>query len=299
MRWLWWQLLLMLACCPAWAGSEVRIVLSEKEAAYQEAAAAMVDALGRGVDVEVRAMSEIDVRELRGAENRLWIPVGLKAARLVAEHHEGRGAVLGAMLPMASARKLLWRLAPNKLAYVYIDQPVARSLALSEALLPSRKRIGVIASAENEAVLAELRAEAAQRGLMLNKARVNLPEEVGPALRRILSGSDVLLLLPDTVVMGSGQFKNVLLAAYRMRLPVLGFSPGLMKSGAVAGVFSTPRQIGRQAGLMARHWLASGSLPATRHAQEFSIDINESVARSLGLNLPSGTDMARLVGASE
>lgn len=300
MCWFWLQFLLMLILPSAWAGGDIRIVLSETDAAYQETAAAIVDTLGRGVDVEVRALSEVGAQELRaGPDNRLLIPVGLKATRYVAEHHGGRGAVLGVMLPMSSARKLTWSLAPNKLAYVYIDQPITRSLALLEALLPSKRRIGVIASRENETVLAELGAEAAHRGLSVNSAMVDLADELGPVLRRVMSDSDVMLLLPDAVVLGGGQIKNVLMAGYRMRVPVLGFSPGLVKAGAVAGVFSSPRQIGRQAGLMARRWLATGNLPASQYAQEFSIGINESVARSLGLSLPSDKEVARRIGASE
>lgn len=301
MRWFWFQILWMMASWSAWAGSEVRIVLSDAEAAYREAAEAIVESLGKGVDVEVRPISEVSVQELRAGspENRLWIPIGLKAVRHVAEHHGKGGAVLGVMLPMNSALKLVWTMVPGKLAYVYIDQPVVRSLALVEALLPNKRRIGVIASAENDAVLGELRAEAVQRGLSVNSAKVDQAEDVGPVLRRVLDESDVLLLLPDSVVLGGGRIKNVLIAGYRMRVPVLGFSPGLVKSGAVAGVFSTPRQIGHQAGAMARRWLAGGGLPPSQYAQEFSMDINESVARSLGLSLPSESEVARRIGASE
>jgi ABC-type uncharacterized transport system substrate-binding protein len=89
------------------------------------------------------------------------------------------------------------------------------------------------------------------------------------------------------------------MATYRQRVPVVGFSQGLSKAGAVASAYSSPAQIGRQGARMAARWLDSGELPPPQAAAEFSIDFNRHVARSLGITLPDEDEIRRRLGATE
>lgn len=186
---------------------------------------------------------------------------------------------------------------PGRVAFVYIDQPVERSLALLETLLPQKNRIGVIVSADNSGILKTLEEEALRAGLRLNATVVDDAGAVGPSLRKVLAGSEVFLLLPDAVVLSGANLQSLLMASYRLRVPVLGFSPGLVKSGAIAAVYSSPRQIGSHGGSMARRWIHGGALPPSQHAGQFSLDINSHVAKSLGLSLPHEREAAKVLGA--
>lgn len=303
MRWLALFAIFWLPVVSAWAEGAVHLVLSEPEGAYEEAAQAFQDMLGVNNKAQVwsvRALSHEQVRRLTQDEN-LLVPIGLKANRFVAEHHGGHGAVLGLMVPRTSAEAIRWpsELGGGKLAYVYIDQPVERSLALLTVLLPQTNRIGAIVSQENGETLKALERETSRRGLLLNAAMVGDSSDVGPSLRRVLGDSEVFLLLPDAVVLGGANLQSLLMASYRLRVPVIGFSPGLVKSGAVAAVYSSPSQIGSQGGAMARRWLSMGSLPASQYAGQYSLDINNHVARSLGLSLPSEKEAARELGARD
>jgi ABC-type uncharacterized transport system substrate-binding protein len=203
------------------------------------------------------------------------------------------------MVPRVSADTIRWpgELDPGHLSSVYIDQPVERSLALLMALMPGKSRIGVIVSPENMGILKTLEREAARRGLILDAEMVDDFRAVGPSLRKVLSDIDVFLLLPDAVVLNGANLKSLLVASYRLRVPVLGFSPGLVKSGAVAAVFSTPNQIGMHGAGMALRWLSSGQLPPPQHAAQYSVDINHYVARSLGLSLQLEREVVKALGA--
>ncbi len=301
MLWLVLFAIFWLSAASAWADGAVHVVLSESEAAYEEAAAAFQDALGTGRNVRVwhvRDLSQEQVRRLSLEEN-LIVPVGLKATRFVAYHHAGRGNVLGLMVPKVSAESIPWPggMGPGRVAFVYIDQPVERSLALLETLLPQKNRIGVIVSADNSGILKTLEEEALRAGLRLNATVVDDAGAVGPSLRKVLAGSEVFLLLPDAVVLSGANLQSLLMASYRLRVPVLGFSPGLVKSGAIAAVYSSPRQIGSHGGAMARRWIHGGALPPSQHAGQFSLDINSHVAKSLGLALPHEREAAKVLGA--
>jgi ABC-type uncharacterized transport system substrate-binding protein len=231
----------------------------------------------------------------------LIVPVGVKAARAVADGHAGQASVLSLMIPRAAGERFQWpaSLGRRKVSHVYIDQPAGRSLGLVEAAFTGARRIGLVISAENAGVAKLLAQEAGRRQMILNVETVDSPDDVAPALRRVLPESNVLLLVPDALAINAGNAQNVLLTTYRHRVPVVGFSQGLAKAGAVASAYSSPGQIGRQGAQMALRWLDHGELPAPQAAVEFSIAFNPHVARSLGVSLPDEDDIRRKLGASE
>jgi putative ABC transport system substrate-binding protein len=302
-RWAWLFFIGALISLSASAAGVVQVMLSEDEAAYAEAARALQAALGQDIPVRVNTVAELgpeQVHEMTSAEN-LVVPIGLKATRYVAANHGAGGAVLGLMVPRVSTEKIHWpdALHGGRVAFVYIDQPLARSLELVQFLLPRKDRIGTVVSLENADLLRMLEEEAARRGLALVSRIVHDADEVGPALRRVLAESNVFLLLPDAMVLSGTNLQSLFLASFRQRVPVIGFSPGLVKTGAVAAVYSSPSQIGWQGGLMARSWVQGKGLPASQSAGRYSIDFNNYVARSLGLSLPPEREVAKQLGAED
>jgi len=302
-RWLAALILFWMPLVTAWAEGSVYLVLSERDGAYEEAARAFQDAVGKVRNLQVLSVREMTQEQVRGItqSDNLLVPVGMKAVQFVAENHAGRGSVLGLMVPRASAEKVRWpnEFSPGRLAFVYIDQPVERSLALLAALMPDKTRVGTLISSSNGELLNTLDREAQRHGFTLVPAVVDEPNNVGPALRQVLLDSEVFLLLPDSVVLSGTNLQSLLMASYRLRVPVLGFSPGIVKSGAVAAVFSTPGQIGTQGGIMARRWTGSASLPGSQYASQYSLDINNHVARSLGLSLPPEQSLVKTLGAKD
>lgn len=303
--WCLFRLLLagwLLSSCVAVAEGQLHLLLSDSGAAYQEAAEAFRAAFGQRRPVHTWVLGEVGTQQVRvwSGENDLIIPIGLAATHLVADNHAGQAAVLSLMVPRVSAERLNWSsaLPRRKTAYVYIDQPASRYLDLVEATFAQAKRVGLVVSRENADNVKLLQQEASRRRLKLNLETVARADEVASALRNVLPESEVLLLLPDFLTFHAGNAQNVLLTTYRYRVPVLGFSRGLSKAGAVAAVYSTPAQIGRQGARMASRWKPeSGDLPSSQHADEFSVDFNPYVARSLGVVLPDLGEVRRKLGA--
>jgi len=299
-------LILCLCLCwlvnaPAWAGDVIHLILSDQGGAYQEAAEAFRDGIGQRQAIKVWSLADLSASQVQDITRTtdLIVPVGVKAARFIAEHHAGQAAVLSLMIPRAVSEKLQWpvSLGRKKISAVYIDQLANRSLGLIAAAFPAARRVGLLISAENAAVAKLLTQEAVRHNLKLNMETVDAADDVAPALRRVLPESDVLLLVPDAIAINAGNAQNVLLTTYRFRVPVIGFSQGLSKAGAVASVYSSPAQIGSQGALMATRWLQGGELPPPQHAGEFSIAFNSHVARSLGVLLPKEDDIRRKLGA--
>ncbi len=288
---------------PARAEGVVHLIASDRGGVYSDVIDAFRDAYKASRQVKTWSLADLDDPRIRAltAESDLIVPIGLKAATEVARLHAGQASVLTLMVPHVSAQRLDagMTLSRRKLSHVHIDQPASRTLSLVEAVFPQAKRVGLVLSPENGEAVKTFQQELERRRLNLKLAWVKGSEDVAPALREVLPEVDVLLLVPDAVAFHSGNARNVLLTTYRYRVPVVGFSQGLAKAGAVSAVYSSPAQIGRQGGRMAMRWRPeSGELPPPQHADEFSISFNPYVARSLGIVLPDASETGRKLGAN-
>jgi putative ABC transport system substrate-binding protein len=267
----------------------VAIVSSERGAAYQEAAFALLGELERG-GVASKDVLQITVDELAKADTLtplLYVALGTQAASVLARS-ELKTPVLCTLLPQLSFERLLresGRKASPQFSALFLNQTLERQLDLVRLALPQVRRIGVILGPESQRQTAALEGAVRSRSMTLVRAQVESHELVFEGLKNILGEADVLLALPDTYIYNSNTIQNILLTSYRARVPMLAFSPAYARAGALLSVYSTPAQIGRQAGVMARSVLQGKALDLPQYPQEFSVSVNEHVARSLGLNL--------------
>jgi ABC-type uncharacterized transport system substrate-binding protein len=141
--------------------------------------------------------------------------------------------------------------------------------------------------AESLEKLPEYRQEAERFNLDVRVEKVTSPAEVPQMLQRLLHQVDAFLMLPDSKVVNEDTVRHILLASYRQRIPVIGFSRGLTNAGAVAAVVSDPSAIGQEGAFLASQWNPTrGTIPAPRYAEAFSMIFNHQVARSLDVVIP-------------
>lgn len=285
---------LLLACLALEArASEVLVLSSERSAAYEEAAEALVGELGRR---EVQQLSLADLPAYRGAGPRLYVALGTEACHQLARQTLA-APVLCALLPRASFERVLrdsGRRAAASFSALYLNQPLSRQLDLIRLALPQARRIGVLWGADSLANEAALEAAAQARGLRVVGVPVRPEEPVFAGLKKILDESDVLLALADPQIYNSNSIQNILLTSFRAQVPMLAFSPAYVRAGALMAVHSTPRQIGQQAGVMARGVLQGQPLGQPQFPLQFEVSVNEHVARSLGLRLDAANLAERL-----
>ena len=132
---------------------------------------------------------------------------------------------------------------------------------------------------------------AQDRGLHLAVGRVPRPDALLPTLRTVLAECDVLLVLPDSTLSDTGALQNILMSAYRQRVPVVGYSPALVKAGAALGLYASPAQVGRQVSSLLRGTLNGSTKPGLRLAEGVSVSVNAQVYRSLGLEPPDAQEL--------
>lgn len=282
-------LLAGLASGGAVARPAVLVVSSERSAAYREAADAVQAELVRAGEPR-REVQFLTLTELAGhgaSAPSLYLALGVEACAALARG-PATAPVLCTLLPRAAFERVL-RDSGQRLgaafSALYLNQPLGRQLDLLRLALPQARRIGVLWGADTQASEAQLASAAQARGLTVVGAAVRPDEPVFNGLKKILDESDVLLAIASPQIYNSNTIQNILLASFRAQVPMLAFSPAYVRAGALMAVYSTPAQIGQQAGAIARGVLQGQPLGVPQYPLQFEVSVNEHVARSLGLRL--------------
>ncbi|HEY1182132.1 MAG TPA: ABC transporter substrate binding protein [Rhodocyclaceae bacterium] len=294
-------ILLLLSCQILRAqAATVWIAISEGSADYGAVAEEVRNSLLRAdaqVDVSIRPWTE--VAQGGAAQVKLIVSVGSPAfvglAEASANGRIGRTPLLASLLPRsvfeAQRRKMT-----GPVTAVVLDQPAVRQMALLRYAFPNMRRVGVMLGPDSLWSQSQFDKAAADLGLQANIYTVGGDADIYPTLRRVLEENDLLLAVPDTTVYNGGTIQNVLLASYRQRVPLIGFSPAYVRAGAMLALYSTPRQIGSQTARMARSLLAETPVPALQMPAEFVVSVNVNVARSLGFRLSEDALRLQLQG---
>lgn len=234
----------------------------------------------------------------------LVVTLGAKALREAAlrAHQKpawGQVPVLAALLPQSAQRSMPHPL-PRGSSAIWLDQPVERWMELLRQALPQRRRIGVLLGAESLAVEPVLVRAAAARGLELVRGVVRSPaDELYPALRTVLQRADVLLALPDPQLFGADALQNILIASYRQRVPMVSYSAAHVRAGATLALHTPIEQVSLQVASALRAFASGRGLPAPQAAQGFAVAVNTQVARSLGLDMRSASELEAAVRRQE
>jgi putative ABC transport system substrate-binding protein len=279
----------LLCAGPAATAAEpaVAVVTSDGSSAYDEAVAAVIAELARGglprSDVTVIAAAELPTRTI--TLPRLIIALGAQAAQAVSDV-DSRTPQLFALLPRTSFEQIIAGRGPSRtVSAIYLDQPFSRQLDLLHLALPEAKRIGVLFGPGSRHVAPFLQRAIAERGLTMTSATLERSETLYPLLQQVLGNADVLLALADPLVFNGNTIQNILLASLHARVPLVAFSPAYVKAGALLALYSTPTQIGTQAGALALAALQGRGLPTPQYPAAYTVGVNQHVARALGLNL--------------
>lgn len=293
--------LMLLMEVPQAFAARLAIVLSEDSAPYQEAYQALRAQLDHAPhDAVLIYAGDLSVPLLGGAQ--LVVAIGVRAAEAVAALPI-RTPVLAAMVPRAwylkSGRSLLADSSRREQSVIFIDQPHERQAALIRLALPEARRIGVVLGSDQPGVANELAAALQAQRLSLVPALLSDAERLLPTLEGLLPEVDLLLAIANPLVFSRATAQSLFLTTYRYRVPVLGYSRSMTRAGALLSLYSSPEQIGRQAGEIAAAALQGSlvRLPAPAYPAYFSISVNEKVARSLGVALMAESELAARMGA--
>jgi putative ABC transport system substrate-binding protein len=288
--------LLMLVGATTWllptaaTAADIAILKSSDIAAYNQAVSGFKAAAGGGnTIVEYNLESSLEkgrelARQIHASGAALVLAVGLKAA-LAARLEIDDTPVIFTMVLDPPKHDLA---APN-MTGVLIEVPLDRQFGGIRSVLPKVKRIGVLYDpSKSSQTIDDARRQAKAQGFDLVARQVTAEKEVPTSLRALLPTISALWLAPDSTVLSDESLRFILSTAFDQAVPVIGFSPEFVRSGALMSLSVDYGDVGRQAGTLARKILGGQltlplkSVPADR----IKMAINLKTAKFLGIQVP-------------
>ncbi len=304
----WLPVLLVLAVCsmPAEARLRVLAVMVEQHPAHEEVVSALRarlgDALNRHITLRTTHGNEFTRGTVRGLTKLpydLILTLGSETANTVLRANPPEPVLCG-LLPRAAYLAAVYPGGQaQRRSALFLDQPYTRQIRLARLVLPALSRLGVVLGPEGRREEVSIRQAAGDVALSIE--RISDERQIVGALHRVMDVAEALLVVPDAQVFNQHTAQSVLLTAYRRGRPVFAYSRAYVTAGALAAVHTTPAQTGRQLAdlLLAYEASPDRRLPAPAYSSLFEVEVNERVARSLGIEMRSGADLTRRLAEIE
>lgn len=264
--------------------SHVLMLLSGNSAPYLAFAKTFRQNLPSGIRIDVMEQPSEFSDKSQSAD--VVVTVGMLAAKRVAQSPHPT-PTLFTMVPRYQYEDEIKRAGGKSSSALFIDQPWSRQAELLHLATPGHKRVGVLHSENSRLNLPALREALTSRGHTLITKSSHSADTLFADLEEILQRSDVLLAIPDSAIYNPNTIRNILLSSYRHSVPLIGISQSYVKAGALYALYSTPEQMAAQASTIIASFIRSRSLPEPQPPRLYSLNINQDVARTLGIQIKS------------
>ena len=282
---------------PKAAGQTVCIWFSRDLPPYREAVEGFKARLGAkdGYTYVERIVTETEVGRLVEAIKKthpaLILALGTEAGKVAAVHAEDTPVLFTMVANPVDSGILPRRKYPAQMvAGVTTDISPRKQFEALRRVLPGAKRIAVIYCPQyTEATVTVAETDAQAMGIQLVRLPVE-PFRVDPAVERLEKERvDALWTVTDPGVMVPASARRILTATLKAKIPVIGFSPAMVRAGALLGLGIEAKTIGEQTGEVALAILRGGKTPADFslvYPEKTTIHVNLGVATRIGLKLP-------------
>ena len=280
----------LLAPYSAYAYTGITIVMSAPTSANIEFVetfrAELIAAKSANFRIKLIDLSEAE-KFIVAENSELVIALGVKALE-AASKLKHTTPVLGVFTPLPTFNNLLLqsRRVLGNFSAIVLDQPYFRRFSLIKTVLPEAKNLGVLLGPNSSLDVDNLREAGESEQLNIMQETIRQESELIPHLTTLLEITDALMAIPDSLVYTRETAQPILLTSYRYQKPVFGFSQSYVRAGALAAVYSSSRQLAKQAAEIAiKSQQAPGVLPPPQVPKYFSVVVNYQVARSLNLQI--------------
>jgi putative ABC transport system substrate-binding protein len=171
---------------------------------------------------------------------------------------------------------------------VYLNYPLTTQFQWLKKFFPEQRKVAIFFNPEeNSATIHEARKIAAQERLELISIPVETPKELPYALDQLRNNIEILLAIPDEIAMSSKTAKEVLLASFRNRVPLVGLSDNWVKSGALYSLSWDFNDLGRQCAIQSDKLMKGASIQSVpiEYPRKTTYSINAKIAEHMNMEI--------------
>ena len=272
------------------ARADIIVLASDDKGAVGAASAALRAAYSGRVELlslsGSRARESEIVTSIMDSPRTQVVAVGVLAAQVARLRLAGKQVVFCQVLNVEEGNLVTpWMKGVSALPSLY------RQFAAWKAIDPNLRRIGLITGGRAAYMLAEAEAAARALGLEVEHIAVASDRGVLPALQELRERRiQGLWLAPDSTILSQRAIGDVMAYSVRNGLPVLAFSPVLLREGALLSATASPREIAEAAlERLRRAEPGSGLVPgdAVSPLAGASVTVSASALARFGLTVPA------------
>lgn len=278
-------LLLLLIVSPlstAAKPQQVAIVISNTSAVYLAVTEEIKAYIGNNIELTV---VDISKTQYLPEYTPTYLTVGTQAFQKVLTE-KPEATIIASFIPRRTYETLISEQKKQHTTAIFVDQPMSRQVKLVRLIMPNAKTIGTVFGASSIEERKLLYEAANNANFSIISDTLNADDNPLAILQPIISKADMFLALPDQSVFNKATAKWSLYITLHDKKPLIGFSEKYVEAGALAAVYSTPVDIGKDAYNTLAKYLKTNVLPDAHHPTDFSVKTNSSSARALNIELP-------------
>ena len=237
---------------------------------------------------------------LKNTKHKLLIAIGSQTTETLLKANIN-SPILSALIPRYVYKTLQLQYKNKKnWSSLLINQPLDRQFYLISAVLGKHKKTAVILGPNTKDLNQSLNKAAKKTSHSISIQKIKNSKQLPKTLDSLQKNIDVILTIPDPVVYNKNTLRNILLSSYRNRLPLIGFSQSYVRAGAIAAIYSKPKQISHQITSIMKTFFTHGYFKKNiYYPDDFSVALNKNIARSLGIKLASNRAIIKHIKKAE
>ncbi len=259
--------------------------MSSKGEIYQNFYSQLEKKLHTNIIITKTSYSEINNETL--SQYNFIVSIGYKAARTLS-NHKTNGNIVYSLIPDNEA---LQRKTPCKKTTcykIYINQPVSRYIKLFKILFPKGKNLVLATTHTNSKISQQVKSASKNNGIVYKEISIQKNKNISRMFINELTSNDVLLALPNPAIYNANNAKSIILSSYHANVPIIAYSKSFAKAGALISLYSSTDNIAEKTANIVNSIIKDGPQKQKKYYPDnFTIEINSSVARSLNINIDS------------
>ena len=288
--------LLIAFCICTWAGSlladktssHILIVTNSNDTPYQEAVAGFKKQMSSSGGVKFTELvlpqaQPPSAKQIASIKPDLIYALGNEAAKWA--------GLQTSSIPIVASMVLkddVFRQSAN-MTGVSLGYTLSTQFQWLKKFFPQQKSVAVLYNpAENAATVREIMVVSQQNGIKLIPIQVTTPKELPFALEQLASNVEILFAIPDETVMSVNTAKEVLLASFSNKVPLIGLSDNWVKSGAFYALSWDYVDLGEQTAILAQKVLRGSPVKTIppEHPRKVAYTINAKIAEHMNMEIP-------------
>ena len=218
----------------------------------------------------------------------ILITVGSRSTRIAKSIHPNIPIIFASVLnPVTSGIVDNLEFPGHSITGASLDISVDLQLLKFAQLVPDLKRVGVLYSDKTKYIVDQAESWASSQQIEIVPYEVTTPKDLPIGIEYLIQNCDGIWAIPDELIYTPQSTKHIMLESFRRRIPIMGFSPSFVKSGALFALIVDHKYVGVQAGELAVKVLKGyqpGELAVTRPETPY-LYINKNTAEKLHLKI--------------